>query len=51
MAREDREFLEGIAVDMVLGSMEHMERGDHARAWEQVKTLSDAELIDYIVEG
>lgn len=48
MARDDRELLEGIAVDMVLGSMEYMTREERAVAWEQVKTLSDMELIDYI---
>lgn len=48
MAKDIRELLEGIAVDMVLGSMEYMKPTDDARAWEQVKTLSDEELIDYI---
>lgn len=48
MARDIRELLEGIAVDMVLGSMEYMTRAERSEAWEQVKTLSDEELVDYI---
>lgn len=50
MARDDREFLEGIAVDMVIGSMEYMEPEAETEAWEQVKELNDAELIAWICD-
>ena len=48
MAKDIRELLEEIAVDMVLGSMEYMNPEDDAQAWDEVKTLSDTELVEFI---
>ena len=50
MARDTRDFLEGIAVDMVLASMQYMEPGAMSKAWEQVKELTDAELVAWICD-
>lgn len=47
----DREILESIAIDMTLLSMEY--QGDpeaHDQVMQEVKELSDNELIDYIAK-
>lgn len=44
MAKNDRIFLEGVAVDMMTGA-EHIPFAD---ALQQVATFSDSELVDFI---
>lgn len=47
MAKEDRQILENIAVDMVLLSMEHIGE-DTSNIWDEVAELTDAQLIDFV---
>lgn len=49
MSKDIREHLESIAMDMVLLSMKH-KRDSRARAWDEVRGLTDEELIDFIVK-
>lgn len=46
MARDERKLLEGIAVDMTTGR--HTTPEDRRRALDEIRTLSDMELVDLI---
>ena len=51
MSKDIREFLEGVAVDMVIASMARQgEPHARANAWEHVAKLSDNELLEFITE-
>ena len=51
MSKYDRETLEAIAVDMVVNDMQNIHEQDlERRAWKDVKTLSDEDLIMFITE-
>ena len=50
MAREERETLERIAVDMVVLSMQHMGPNTRGEAWKQVQGLTDTELVSWICD-
>lgn len=49
MSKDERHILEGIAVDMVALSMEYIGTPE-AAIWEEVRELTDAELIDYVTQ-
>lgn len=47
MAKEDRATLEEIAVEIIIGSMQYMDRtADEIRA--EAGKLTDSELVDFI---